>query len=220
MDGAMAIKAVINEYENLSGQLVNFEKLIYFSKNVQDDIQRQIGGVLGVRISNNPEKYLSLPTMIRRKKRCFLELKERFIQKTKNWSIRNLSIGGKEIFIKSILQALPIYAMQCFKLPVLLCKDLENLISKFWWRNLKTNKGIHWYSWSGMCSPKAFGGMGFKDLPMFNTALLAKQGWRLITQPDCLFARVMKLKYYRRDNFLNARLGASPSFTRRSIWNA
>lgn len=61
-----------------------------------------------------------------------------------------------------------------------------------------------------MCSPKELGGIGFKDLTMFNTALLAKQRWRLITQPDCLFARIMKSKYYPRDNFLNARLEAYP----------
>lgn len=58
----------------------------------------------------------------RRKKVVFLELKERVNQKSKNWSICNLSFGGKEVFIKSILQALPIYVVQCFKLPVLLCK--------------------------------------------------------------------------------------------------
>ncbi|KAA3484813.1 Ribonuclease H-like superfamily protein [Gossypium australe] len=45
---------------------------------------------------------------------------------------------------------------------------------------------------------------------MFNSALSAKQGWRLFTQPNCLFVRVMKIKYYPRDNFLNARLEAYP----------
>lgn len=134
MNNAMTMKAIVNEYESLSRQLVNFEKsLIYFNKNVQDDLKGQIEGIWGVWISINPKKYLGLPTMIgRRKKGAFLELKERFIQKSKNWSIRNLSFGGKENFIKSILQALLIYAMQCFKLPVLFCKELENLMSTFW----------------------------------------------------------------------------------------
>lgn len=35
MEGAMAIKAIINEYEVVSGQLINLEKsVIYFSNNV------------------------------------------------------------------------------------------------------------------------------------------------------------------------------------------
>ncbi|KAA3465051.1 reverse transcriptase [Gossypium australe] len=61
--GANTLKRVINDYEALSGQKVNFEKsLIYFSGNVDEELQEQVGNTLGVRISNNPEKYLGLPT--------------------------------------------------------------------------------------------------------------------------------------------------------------
>lgn len=70
MEGVMLMKAVVNEYESISRQLVNFKKLlIYFSKNAQDEIKGQTGRVLGVRISNNLEKYLGLPTMVGRRKK-------------------------------------------------------------------------------------------------------------------------------------------------------
>ncbi|KAA3463976.1 reverse transcriptase [Gossypium australe] len=71
-----------------------------------------------------------------------------------------------------------------------------------------------------MCIPKAKGGLGFKDLSKFNLALLAKQGWKLIMQPDCLFARVMKAKYFPTGDFMSANLGSYPSYTWRSIWEA
>lgn len=70
MDDAMSMNTVVNEYESISRQLVNFKKLlIYFSKNAQDEIKGQTGRVLGVRISNNLEKYLGLPTMVGRRKK-------------------------------------------------------------------------------------------------------------------------------------------------------
>lgn len=55
------------------------------------------------------------------------------------------------------------------------------------------------------------GGIGFRDLHDFNLALLAKQGWRLMTNDSCLMTRVIKAIYFKRRNFLNSNTGGSPS---------
>lgn len=88
--------------------------------------------------------------------------------------------------------------MQCFLLPIAFSRELESLICKLRWRNLKSNKGIHWCSWKSLCVPKAFRGIGVKDFSCFNKALLAKQRWKLIIDPSSLLERVMKAKYYPR----------------------
>lgn len=41
-----------------------------------------------------------------------------------------------------------------------------------------------------MCEPKSKGGLGFKDLQSFNTALLDKQGWHIIQHPQSLLPQV------------------------------
>ncbi|XP_017635845.1 uncharacterized protein LOC108477876 [Gossypium arboreum] len=62
--------------------------------------------------------------------------------------------------------------------------------------------------------------MGFRDLWLFNKALLAKQVWRLLAQHGCLLAKVFKARYYPHSNVLSARIGSYPSFTWRSICSA
>lgn len=59
--------------------------------------------------------------------------------------------------------------------------------------------------------------MGFRDLYSFNLAMLSKQVWRLITNPDSLCARVLKAKYYPNGSLLQASLKSGASFTWQSI---
>lgn len=56
-----------------------------------------------------------------------------------------------------------------------------------------------------MSVAKGNGGMGFRNLKDFNTALLAKQCWRLIHEPDSLLARMLKDWYFPHVSFLDAK---------------
>lgn len=40
-------------------------------------------------------------------------------------------------------------------------------------------------------------GMGFRDIQNFNTALLVKQLWKILTKPNLLVNRVMRGKYFK-----------------------
>lgn len=62
--------------------------------------------------------------------------------------------------------------------------------------------------------------MGFRDLKVFNQALLAKQGWRLLTDSNTLVHQVFKARYFKNAEFIDAYRGHDPSFVWRSIWGA
>lgn len=79
------------------------------------------------------EKYLGMPGVGRSKNGTFKYLKDRVWNKIQGWLEKLLSMGGKEVLIKSVVQAIPVYSMGCFKLPHGLCEHISSLIRKFWW---------------------------------------------------------------------------------------
>ncbi|GAA0144406.1 hypothetical protein LIER_04863 [Lithospermum erythrorhizon] len=50
-----------------------------------------------------------------------------------------------------------------------------------------------------------------------NLALLAKQGWRMVTRQTSLLFKILKGRYFRNGSFLNAKMGSNPSFGWRSL---
>lgn len=76
---------------------------------------------------------------------------------------------------------------------------------------------IHWIGWKTLCKPKCYGGLGFRDLELFNKAMLAKQGWRIINNPSSLLAHVLKGRYFKNCDFMSAKIGWKPSYIWRSL---
>lgn len=72
------------------------------------------------------ECYLGLQTMVgRSKKEAFCD---RMSVKVNSWSNCYLSQGRKEVYVKTVLQALPIFSLSCFLFPKTLCYELESIM--------------------------------------------------------------------------------------------
>lgn len=71
-----------------------------------------------------------------------------------------------------------------------------------------------------MGEAKTKGGMGSRDSHSFNKALLAKQGWRLLQEPNSLVGRTLKVKYFKECSFLEAKKGSRSSLAWQSIYAA
>lgn len=135
----------------------------------------------------------------------------------KSWKDKTLSMAGKEVMIKAVVQLVPSYVMSCFELPKHMCMEMHRFMAEFWWGDTERGRKIHWMAWDKLCVPKDEGGLGFRNMWQFNQALLAKQGWRILKEPNSLLARVLKAKYYPNSNFLKASVKPGDSYAWRSL---
>lgn len=220
--GAERLQDVLDRYSRGSGQLVNKEKsAVFFSSNCSDEAKHEVRNVLQIETEALAEKYLGLPTALgRSSKEAFEYMPSRIRGLIGSWSGREASCAGREVLLKSVAQAVPTYPMSCFLVPKGTCKKMRTVISNYWWGSSADNRHMHWQKWELLTRPKVQGGMGFRDLHLFNRAMLGKQGWRLLEKPDSLCARVLKGRYFHDTDFLSATRKRHASHTWRAILDA
>lgn len=197
-----------------SGYFINRKKsTITFNPNSSHDMKNQILSTLCMNHNESHELYLGLPSFSgRNKQRMFDNIRERVWSKLQGWKGKLFSVAGREILIKAVAQAIPSYTMSIFRLPVTFAKALKSMIVDFWWGATAEEKRIHWRKWKLLCRSKAQGGMGFRDFISFNQSLLAKQAWRILTDPNSHSRKIFEKKYFPSTDFLKAKLGHNPSF--------
>jgi len=174
---AECLQQILSLYEDVSGQMVNKEKTsIMFSPNTSKHVRDQVLTALGVEHTAKNEKYLGLPIYIGKyKQHMFEHIKQRIWARIQGWQEKLLSRAGKEIMIKAVAQAIPTYAMSCFDLTKGLCEQISSMIGRYWWNQQDKENKIHWVSWEKITRTKRNGGLGFRDLHIFNIAMLARQ---------------------------------------------
>ena len=213
------IMSILREYEQVSGQAVNLNKsAITFGARVKQHVKTRLRHILNIHNDGGGGKYLGLPEQIgSRKKEIFNYVVDKVKQRTQNWSHKFLSKGGKEILLKTIAIALPVYTMNVFKLPKGICDKINSTLARYWWSKSRERRGMHWISWKRMSLPKKEGGLGFKDIEKFNLALLGKQVWRILQSPNSFLSRLLKARYFPNNNVLTAGTGYKPSFIWKSL---
>jgi hypothetical protein len=133
MENCEVVSSILHQYEVASGQQLNRAKTsIFFTKNTSLELRQYIQEVFQVPEIKNHEKYLGLPSFVGRSKTAsFSEVKNRVWRRMHGWKEKFLSMGGREVLIKAVAQAIPSYTMSCFRLSDGLCKELNSMFSNF-----------------------------------------------------------------------------------------
>ncbi|XP_027152430.1 uncharacterized protein LOC113752516 [Coffea eugenioides] len=189
---ANEIMKLLKTYEEASGQLINLDKsTVFFSKNMNLEQRKEICSALGGMVEMTQEKYLGLPMVITRTKdQVFGFIRDNIRRKLQDWKNKKL------------------------------CKDITASMANYWWGETDGKSKMHWLSWKKVALKKSEGGLGFKDIEAFNKALLGKQIWRVLTNPNLLISRVLRAKYFPKDSIFKCKPQKNVSWIWQSLLGA
>jgi hypothetical protein len=106
------------------------------------------------------------------------KLKKRISSWGENW----LSLAGRIVLIKSVLESVPIYQNSFLLAPSTTIKQMEALQRSFLWEGgKKSGRRFHLINWDKISKPLLEGGLNLKNTKVQNLALGAKLLWYIVS---------------------------------------
>lgn len=126
-----------------------------------------------------PLTYLGLPITVSRLRIVHLQfILDRIRTRLAGWKGRLLSIAGRRVLVRSVLTALPTYALSVLRAPVKLLKDIDKVRGRFLWAGEEElTLGKCKVRWQQVCSPVQHGGLGILSMTKFSRALRLRWLW-------------------------------------------
>ncbi|KAL0287559.1 UNVERIFIED_CONTAM: hypothetical protein Sradi_7122000 [Sesamum radiatum] len=199
LQSIQVFKDTLAEFADLSGLKINpIKSQVILSRAATQEKQR-ILDLLGFQEGSLPVKYLGVPLIASRLSIADCRpLMEKIDGRVAGWSQLQLSFAGRTQLIKSVLSMLHTYWASVFVLPKGVIRAIETKLRSFLWQG-STGKGYAKVAWDQLCKPKTEGGLGIRNLLVFNQALMLKHLWRIIKR-DSTSIWVLWINHYRLQN--------------------
>jgi hypothetical protein len=182
-------------FEAVSGLKINLNKSEMVPVGSVPDLE-DLASIMGCKIIQLPMTYLGLPLGANFKSKSIWDsILEKMERKLSGWQRMYLSKGGRITLIKSTLSSLPTYFMSLFPIPVSMALRIDKIQRDFLWGGMGEGKKFHLVNWSQVCQPLKMGGLGLRNLRVFNQALLGKWLWRFGNEENAFWRLLISAKY-------------------------
>jgi hypothetical protein len=186
-------------FSKATGLMINLDKSSFLSHAVDDEMQYQIKDLFNIHVIDLELGFKYLGFFL--KPNCYatsdwIWLIQKVEKKIGLWCHRWISLGGRLILVKVVLEGLPVYWLSVTRIPREILDKIHRRIFSFLWTGKKDKESVHLVAWNKLVCPKSDGGWGLRNLNVFGTALAEKSLWRCLFS-DCLWSSVIKDKYIR-----------------------
>ena len=195
------LKALLNTFADATGLKVNYNKSSMIPINVPEEKMEILINTFHCKKESFPIKYLGVPLGLHKPtvEQCF-PLVTRLQKKIVGLSTF-MTLAGRLLLVKSVLNSLLIYLMGCLDVPVTIKTQAIKYLRHCLWRgpDLEDHRPAM-VAWSTVCRPKNQGGLGVIDIFVQNKALLLKNLHKFYNRHNIPWVNLIQESYYSNDS--------------------
>ncbi|CAN1233141.1 Putative ribonuclease H protein At1g65750 [Linum perenne] len=217
--GIEVIVSILHKFASWSGLRVNPSKCELFGAGIPDITLAAMQRISGFRLGLFPVKYLGLPLIASKlsMKDCEV-LISKVTKRVTGWSSKTLTFSGRLQLVNSVLMSLAHFWMRVFSLPLGVIIRIQQICAGYLWGgNEGHSGGKAKVSWSEVTFPKKEGGLGLKDLKLWNRAHVFRLLWEVFASQGSIWVAWLRSYRVKGRDLSSLSLGSSSWVWRRLI---
>lgn len=175
--------------EKRSGLAVSITKTSLFAAGLKPHELNQIKAATGLEEGSLPVRYLGVPLCTKKLSlaNC-APLLQSIKSKLLSWTTRTLSFAGRLQLLATVIAGITNFWSCAFILPKGCLAEIDSICSKFLWKGKSDGHYSAKVSWESVTTPKKEGGLGLKNLHIWNLASVMKLIWILFFKQDSIWS--------------------------------
>lgn len=189
VESVQCVLQVLHQFQQLSGLAISRTKTSFFTSAVSQEVIDAIAVSTGLSQGSLPIRYLGVPLCTKKLTIANCEpLLQQIKGKITSWSARSLSYAGRLLLLTTVVAEINNFWCSTFTLPKSCIAKINSMCSSFLWKGSVEGRHSAKVAWEAITKPKSEGGLGIKNLFIWNKACMLRLVWMLFTQAGSIWA--------------------------------
>lgn len=188
LNSVQGILQVLDEFKAFSSLSISVEKSCFFSSGLSDQEIESITSACRIPAGAFPIRYLGLPLNTKKLSLASCEpMLHQIKTKISSWTSKYLSFAGIQVLISTVINAITNFWSGAFILPKECISQIEKMCNAFLWKGTLEGKYVARVAWEKVSMPKQKGGLGLRNLQLWNRTCTIKLMWLLLFRPESVW---------------------------------
>ncbi|RAL50897.1 hypothetical protein DM860_005253 [Cuscuta australis] len=193
---------VLERFNKCTRLQINKEKSSIVFGGCKEDLEKEIISITPMNKGKLPFIYLGCPISSSRLsiQDCD-KLVEKICAKITTWSSKHLTYAGRVRLINTVLMGIITFWARIFLIPSKVMKTIQAICRNFLWNSKAKYSKVPLMSWEETCLPKRCGGLGLRNMVLWNKASIMKLNWDIHNRKDILWVQWIHTRYIKNENY-------------------